>query len=185
MKKVFIVHGFQGSPNGGWRPWLMTELEKLDVYACALSMPDPNNPKVSEWVEEIARHVERNPRDQIYLIGHSLGVPAILRYLENTQVKNIKGAVLVSGPVFKTSKKKVEAFLEKPFDFKTIKARVRKFAIIHGNNDQSVSFDQGEALTKELGANLIAIKNGGHLNGSSGWTSLPQCLATLEKMFKN
>jgi len=44
MKKVFIIHGFEGSPNGGWRPWLMAELEQHDVYACALSMPNPDNP---------------------------------------------------------------------------------------------------------------------------------------------
>jgi hypothetical protein len=34
MKKVFIIHGFQGKPNGGWRPWLEGELALLDIYAC-------------------------------------------------------------------------------------------------------------------------------------------------------
>lgn len=58
MKKVFLIHGFQGSPNGGWRPWLMAELKKQDVYACALSMPDPENPVCAEWVLEISRHIE-------------------------------------------------------------------------------------------------------------------------------
>ena len=28
MKKVFIIQGFRGAPNGGWKPWLMVELEK-------------------------------------------------------------------------------------------------------------------------------------------------------------
>ncbi|MBI4599005.1 alpha/beta hydrolase, partial [Candidatus Uhrbacteria bacterium] len=82
MKKVFIIHGFEGSPNGGWRPWLMAELEKQEIYACALSMPMPENPVCDEWVGEISRHIERNSDDKIYLVGHSLGVPAILRYLE-------------------------------------------------------------------------------------------------------
>ena len=44
MKKVFIVHGFEGEPNGGWRPWLMGELAKKDIYACALPMPIPSSP---------------------------------------------------------------------------------------------------------------------------------------------
>lgn len=72
MKKVFIIHGFEGSPNGGWRPWLMLELEKKDVYACALAMPHPENPLCSEWVQEIERHVIQNKEDDIYLVGHSL-----------------------------------------------------------------------------------------------------------------
>lgn len=184
MKKVFIIHGFQGSPNGGWRPWLMGELQKEDIYACALSMPNPNNPVPAEWVEEISRHVERNKRDQIYLIGHSLGVPAILRYLESKKGLKVKGIILVSGPIFKTSKKKVAEFLKKPFDFKTIKSKVKNIAVIHGDNDRSVSVDQGEAVAKELKAELVIIKNGGHLNGSSGWNTLPQCMEVLTKMMK-
>lgn len=184
MNKVFIVHGFQGSPNGGWRPWLMGELEEREVYACALAMPDPNHPSVEAWVQEIARHVESSPRDKVYLVGHSLGVPAILRYLETTKVKNVKGIILVSGPFFKTSKKKVAEFLKKPFDCKTIKSKAKLITVIHGSNDKAVSPDQGTALAEALDAKLVIVKNGGHLNGSSGWFKLPQCLKALEEMMK-
>ncbi len=184
MKKVFIIHGFEGSPNGGWRPWLMGEFAKQEIYACALSMPNPANPIPAEWVKEITRHIESNPRDQIYLVGHSLGVPAILRYIEKMKVKNVKGMVLVSGPIYKTSKKKVGKFLAKPFNFADIRSKVKKVAVIHGDNDKSVSFEQGEFLAKELKGKLIPIKNGGHLNGSSGWYMLPQCLEELIEMMK-
>ncbi len=34
---------------------------------------------------------------------------------------------------------------------------------------KSVSIDQGETVAKGLNGELIVIKNGGHLNGSSGW----------------
>lgn len=184
LKKVFIIHGFEGAPNGGWRPWLMGELEKKSIYACALSMPTPNSPIPSEWTEEISRHVEQNKRDQIYLVGHSLGVPAILKYLENTSAKNVKGLVLVSGPVFKTTKKKVDKFLNKPFDFEQIRSKVGKIEVIHGTNDRSVPFDQAEFLARNLDAKLTSIENGGHLNGSSGWFTLPQCLDALLEMME-
>jgi len=183
MKKVFIIHGFQGSPNGGWRPWLMGELEKQNVYACALAMPDPNNPTPHAWVQEIARHVESNSRDHIYLVGHSLGVPAILLYLEKTKAKNVKGIVLVSGPFLKTTKKLSE-FLKKPFECKAIKSKTKHIVVIHGSNDDLVPPEEGTALAKALDATLIIIKNGGHLNGSSGWLKLPQCLTSLERMMK-
>lgn len=185
MKKVFIIHGFQGSPNGGWRPWLMGELEKRDIYACALAMPDPNHPLPSAWVKEIARHVETNPRDHIYLVGHSLGVPAILRYLETTTSKNIKGIVLVSGPFFKTTNKHVAEFLKKPFDENKIKSKTKNIVVIHGSDDSMVSPNQAVALAEALDAKLIMIKNGGHLNGSAGWLKLPPCLASLENMMKS
>lgn len=182
MKKVFLIHGFQGEPNGGWRPWLMAELSQKGIYACALPMPTPNNPLPKEWVNEIKRSVEASPRDQIYLVGHSLGSPAILRFLETTKVKNIKGIVLVSSPVYKTQKKKVAEFLKKPFDFKLIKSKVKSILVIHGDNDPAVSFEQGKYLAEQLKGELITIEKGGHLNGSSGWYKLPQAFDGLMKM---
>ncbi len=184
MKKVFIIHGLEGSPNGGWRPWLMGELDKEDIYACALSMPTPESPVCAEWVEEIARHVERNKNDEIYLVGHSLGVPAILRYLESGEAgPNVNGAVLVSGPCEKNGNQKIENFFCKPFDYLAVKSRVRRFLVIHGDNDTHVPLSNAETLSKELNGELIVISNGGHLNGSSGWNTLPQSLAALNKMF--
>ena len=179
MKKVFIVHGFQGSPSGGWRPWLMAELEKHNIYACALPMPKPEAPVVSEWVNEIARVVDMNHNDEICLVGHSLGVPAILRYLEGDVSIRISKVVLVSGPSEKNGNPKIENFLETPFDFKTIKNKVDEFYIIHGVNDPVVPFVNAETFARELGGELIPIENGGHLNGSSGWRQLPQALEVL------
>jgi len=181
MKKVFIIHGFEGSPNGGWRPWLMSELEKQDIYACALSMPSPEKPDCHEWVGEISRHVDK--RDEVYLVGHSLGVPAILHFLESIKF-SIAGAVLVSGPSEKNENKKLDSFLKNGFDYKTIKLRSKNFVIIHGDNDPLVPLSSARIFAKQLNGKLIVIKNGGHLNGRSGWCSLPQCLEALLEMMK-
>lgn len=184
MKKVLIIHGFQGSPNGGWRPWLMRELEKQDIYACALPMPNPGQPILSEWLEEISRQVDKNNQDEIYLVGHSLGVPAILHFLESYHGKNVKGIVLVSGPIEKIKNKSIEGFLQKKFDFQDIKTKVEKSVVIHGDNDPNVPLQHAEILSQELDSELIIIKNGGHLNGSSGFTELNECLQALNKIMK-
>lgn len=184
MKKVFIVHGFRTKPNAGWRSWLMSELSTLGIFACALAMPSPDSPQCGEWVKEIARYVERDKGDEIYLVGHSLGVPTILRYLE-TVPKNLKisGAVLVSGPCEKFGAEKTDNFFNKDFNFELIKSKSNKFVVIHGDNDTNVPLSNAKNISKELGAELIIVKNGGHLNGSSGWHKLPQVLNALNKMF--
>lgn len=184
MKKVFLIHGFEGSPNGGWRPWLMGELEKHDIYACALPMPSPSQPICDEWVNEIKRMMDISMGDEIYLVGHSLGVPAILRYLESEQSRNIAGAVLVSGPSEKNNNRKIDTFIEASFDYQKARSKCGKFLIIHGDNDPNVPMSNAETLSKELNGKLLVVPNGGHLNGSSGWLQLPPCLEGLLVMMK-
>lgn len=162
----------------------MAELDKQGIYACALAMPSPNKPESKDWVKEISRHVESNTKDQVYLVGHSLGVPAILRYLEKAPGKQVRGVVLVSGPVFKTTKKKVASFLNTPFNFKTIEQKAGKVVVIHGDTDRSVPIEQGMFLAKELSAELVIVKNGGHLNGAAGWNTLPHALKALTKIMR-
>ncbi|MBY0110568.1 alpha/beta hydrolase [Patescibacteria group bacterium] len=179
MKKVFLIHGLEGSPNGGWRPWLMTELDLRDVYAAALVMPTPDQPIEHEWVDEIARHITEG--DEIYLVGHSLGVTAILRYLETASVK-IAGVVLVSGPCNATGNTKIDNFFIIPFNYATIRQRVEKVAIIHSDNDHLVPLEDAKMLEKELSGTLTVIHEGGHLGSHDGWTELPQALEALEQM---
>ncbi len=184
MKKVFIVHGFLGTPNGGWRPWLMGELEKHDVYACSIALPTPEKPILAEWIAEIARHVEQNPIDEIYLVGHSLGSPAIMRYLESPDAKLVAGVVLASSPCASLGRAELDEFIAAPFDFALIKSNMGNCAIIHGDNDDRVPFAHAEILAKEFDAELISVPNGGHLNGKSGWHSLPHALEALKGMMK-
>lgn len=184
MKKIFIVHGFGGEPNGNWKPWLMAELMNLGVYACALAMPNPKNPICNGWIEEISRAVESSKRDQVYLVGHSLGSVAILRFLEITKAKNIKGAVFISSPIYKTTKAKVATFLKKPFDFKTIKKNAKKTLVIHGDNDRNVSVEQGVFLAEQLKSEILIIPKGGHLGGSDGYFTFPQLLEELTRVMK-
>jgi len=187
MKKVFIIHGFGGKPNGGWRPWLMGELAKQDIYACSLPMPNPSNPTEEEWVRTISEAVVI-ANEGIFLVGHSLGVVAILHYLETLNEKSkIGGALLVSGPVRKRLKPEyeyVDKFFDKPFDFEKIKNNCTKFAVIHGDNDPVVSVDEGKELASKLSCELITIPNGRHLNGSDGFYELPQALESILKMIK-
>lgn len=182
MKKVLIIHGFQGSPNGGWRPWLMAELEKLDIYACALAMPEPEHPKVGDWVNEISRHITSG--DEVCLVGHSLGVPAILRYLESIgdHSTNIAGAVLVSGPLSLVGQSDVDRFIIDGFDFSKIKKTSNQFAVIHGDDDPLVPVSDAYQLSKKLKIEPIIIKGGKHLNGGAGWTHLPEALDAVKKM---
>lgn len=85
-------------------------------------------------------------------------MPAILRYLENSQANFIAGAVLVSGPSEKNNNRKIDSFLDKEFDFEKIKYNCKSFTIIHGDNDPNVPLDNAKTLARELNGELVIIK---------------------------
>jgi len=161
----------------------MAELEKEGVYACSLSMPSPSTPNREEWVMEIARNINRNRDDELFLVGHSLGVAAVLNYLQSAAVDaQISGVVLVAGRCIKVKNPILESFYSGN-NFEEIRKSTRCFAVIHGDNDPVVPFQNGEQIAESLEVQLIVVPSGGHLGGRDGWYELPQCLEALHEMF--
>jgi predicted alpha/beta hydrolase family esterase len=76
----------------------------------------------------------------------------------------------------------LKTFFAGGFKLDIIKKKAKSFVVIHGTNDPMVHFSHAEFLTEKLDAKLIPIKNGGHLNGSSGWRELPQALQSILEM---
>lgn len=188
MKKVFIVHGFESLPNRGFYPWLMSEIfKKSKNFAVSLEMPNPNFPVCSEWISKINNEVV-NPNQNTYLVGHSLGVPAILRYLETLhEGQKIGGVFLVAGFVSKLDQpdpdsniRKIDNFLEKPFDFNHIKKVCDVFHIIHGSDDNVVPISNAEFLAEQLDTTVFVIKGAGHFPSSKVF-EIPELLEIILK----
>lgn len=185
-KKVFIVHGFQDTPQSGWIPWLKEKLEENGSSVDALTMPTPHNPVCNEWVKNLSEAVVDSDKN-VYLVGHSLGVPTILHFLESlNNGEQIGGVVLVSGfykPVLEDDdpeERKIDHFVEHEFDWEKIKNSCEKYVVIHGDDDEVVPLYHGEYISKMIGCELVVIKNGGHLNGESNWSTLPEALEWIK-----
>ena len=170
MKKVFIVHGFGGIPNGGWISWLMAKLAKNKIYACSLPMPEAKTPVVSKWIEEIAHTVNNSPNDEIFLVGHSLGATAVIKYLESKNENNkIAGAIFVSGfstPLdlenINSKYRTFDSFFIPEINFENVKNKAGKFVVIHSTNDPAVPFINAEKISSALNCELVKLNKGGH-----------------------
>ncbi|MEY4744559.1 MAG: hypothetical protein RL272_504 [Candidatus Parcubacteria bacterium] len=184
MKKVLIIHGLGGKPNGGWRPWLMGELGRAGIFAYALAMPDPDEPVLDAWVGEIRHAVALHPDDEIILVGHSLGVAAILRYLEREGGRKVQGAVLIAGPSAPSTSEKARTFLDKPFAYGRIREKLGRCVLIYGDRDEIVPPSHAEAHARGLDAPVIMVKGVGHFNSSSGCFALPECLEAVLDMIR-
>ena len=183
-KRVFIIHGWGGSPESGWKPWLATQLKKRGFKVHNLAMPDTDSPNVRAWVVYLAKNIGKPDKNTI-LVGHSLGCPTILRYLESVKNGNmIGGAVLVAGPADDTKwYPEISPFLI-PFKWNTIRLRCMKFIAIYSDDDYWVPLQHGGIIRFRLGAQLI-IKHGmKHFSGDDGCRMLPVVLEAILSIMK-
>jgi uncharacterized protein len=183
-KRVFIVHGWEGSPDGGWLPWLKRELETKGFSVYALAMPNANHPKVGEWIDYLAKSVGELDKD-CYFVGYSLGCIIILRYLETLREdQKIGGILLVAGFSSDLEPKYAELkqFTSKPVNWTKVKSHCERFVIVHSQGDYVVPVRHAHILKEKLGAELIIKQNMKHFSGDDGVMELPIALEVILKI---
>lgn len=174
MKRVIIVHGWDGYPEEGWFPWLKSELEKRGFEVEIPQLPEPESPRIYNWVPALKKSIGK-PDKNTYLVGHSMGCQTIARYLEtlSTETK-IGGVVFVAGffkrlsgleddpEVLETDKH----WLKTPLDFSKVKSHISKSTAIFSDNDPWVPLDNQEDFRKKLGSKIIVEHDMGHFSAS-------------------
>lgn len=182
-QRVFIVHGWGGYPEEGWRPWLKEKLEQKGFKVFMLAMPDTENPKIETWVPYLTQIVGEVKEDDI-LIGHSMGCQTILRFLESLPGgKKADKVILVAGfgPYLKGLTEEewqiAQPWLDAPLDLDKVKTHANSFVAIFSDNDPYVPLEENSKLFKEkLGAKLIVEHNKGHMSGDDKIFELPVLL---------
>lgn len=96
-QKVLLIHGFTGSADVIWFPWLKSELEKEGFEVFAPTMSTSHKPTIESWMNELEPFVEQMDENDI-ILGHSLGASAAARILEKTN-KKIGSLIFVAGAV--------------------------------------------------------------------------------------
>lgn len=179
MKRVIIIHGYEGVPDDAWKPWLKKELMKLDFEVKIPSMPDPYHPRKDAWVSKISETVGL-PDDSCYLVGHSLGCIAILRYLESLPQKVKIGRVfMVAGFTTDLDLDELETFFQNKINWDKIKSHCDQFVAINSKTDPYVSLDYADIFKKNLGAKVIIENDMGHFGESDGIKEIPSLLEAI------
>ncbi|MDP2909612.1 MAG: alpha/beta hydrolase [bacterium] len=191
MKRVFIIHGWEGFPEEGWFPWLKRELEARGFEVHVPQMPDSAHPRIQKWIPAISKEVGV-PDNQSYLVGHSMGCQAIVRYLESlSDNTKIGGVVFVAGflkrltglgeePGFEETEKH---WLGTPIDLEKIGSRMNNGVAVFSDNDPFVPLDNQDDFRDKLHCKIIIEHAKGHFSGpSDNITELPVVLEELLKM---
>ena len=190
MKRVFIIHGWDGYPEESWFPWLKKELEERGFNVFVPQLPEADLPKIDKWVLELSKSVGV-PDGETYFVGHSIGCQTIVRYLESLSAEVKVGGVIFVAGFFKRLtnleddedvRKTAKQWLETPIDFSKVGMHVLKSVAVFSDNDQFVPLDNQDDFKNKLGSKIIIEHDKGHFNTKAGVIELPVVLEELLKM---
>ncbi len=145
-----LLHGFKGSSEGIFFPWLKTEFDKRNIKYQAPNLPNPENPTEEEQVKFVLKNCKFD--ENTILFGHSLGSVIALKVLEKLNIK-ISGLMTAGGFVshkFKDRPRPFDKSFSWKFDFEKIKSNVNKITVLQDLNDYAVSDDQATQLSEAL-----------------------------------
>ena len=181
MKRAVLIHGWDGRPHNHWFPWLQKELENRGFQVIAPLMPNPPFPTRNEWVAKLVE-VIGSPDSNTYIVGHSLGCIATVRYIETLSVNSkLGGCVFVGGFSGNISFPQLATFYEDAgvIDFDAIRAICPKFSAIFSEDDDVVPLEKASEFARKLKANIVVEKDKGHFTKSDGVTELPAALEAV------
>lgn len=180
VKRVIIVHCWEGSPGYCWYPYAKKELEKKGFEVTVPAFPETELPKLSAWLPKL-KEVVGVPDAGIFLVGHSVGCTTILRYLESlSQGESIGGAVFVAGFTDDLGLEELKNFFTTPINFDEAKKHCPRFVAIHSDNDPYVPLKHGDIFKEKLGAKVVIKHNAGHFSGEDNCIELPDVVSSVE-----
>lgn len=184
MRRVFIIHGWEGTPESNWFPWLKKELEQRGYKVFVPQLPNPMTPDSNSWLSSLKQLV-RNPDEDTIFVGHSLGCIAILRFLENIDTK-VGAVILVAGfgkkLEYEGYRGEVDGFFDKLINWKKIKNSSNKFVTFHSKNDPFVDICNSNLFKEKLNAQSIVHEDMSHYNEGAGITKFPDLLNIILKL---
>jgi len=158
-KRVLIIHGWESNSTEHWFLEEKERLEKMGYEVLVPDMPNTSHPKREEWVKTIE---DFNPDENSILIGHSLGGPAILSFLQKANQK-VDVCIMIAAPIWKLGYSETDDFFEN-YDWKKIKKMANKFVILNQKDDPWVKPEHGKTLADKLGGELNLIEGNDHFN---------------------
>lgn len=188
MKKVYIVHGWDGSPDESLFVWLDKNLSSREYEVKRLSMPNPETPVIEEWISKLKEEI--NPDSDTILVGHSVGCQAVMRYLETQDETMRIGGMLLLAPWMQLDQTTIEEegeevvelarpWIETPINFEKVKTLSPKIIAIFSDNDDFVPISEETFFAEKLGAKTIMEHEKGHFSPAENISELQSALDSI------
>lgn len=163
--RIVFIHGYTASSQADWYPNISKELKKLNIDFAIPDLPGGEYPHASQWLETLHAEIQKSSKPLV-LVGHSLGSRTVPLYLEKYRPK-VKLVLLVAAFAnrLENAKRRDEHYADffgYKIDISKIKPLAGKFIVMHSKDDDSIAYEQGVKIAKDLGAQLLTYQDRGH-----------------------
>ena len=179
MNNYIILHGSFGSKDGNWFPWLRESIEKRNLNVDVPQMPvGVGNQNFENWSKVMD---ELDINENTIIVAHSIAPIFVCKYLITNKIK-VKKLIFVCGsnnylgidPDFDAVNGPM--FID---NYTDIKLYCNEIVCYYSDNDPYVKFEVEKAFSDAIADKQVIIKNGGHLNEESGYTSFDELLCEI------
>ncbi len=175
MKKVYLLHGWDGSPMAGIRPWLKEQLEDQGYQVFIPELPDSGEPRKEKWLPVI-EDVIGEPDEDVILVGHSMGGQAAIRYVERLKDGQKIGKLVLIAPVIDqiTGLEEpdeieiADSWLNDSIDWNKVNRSTNSIIGVFSDNDPWIPLSSSELLEKNTEADIITEHDMGHFGDDEG-----------------
>lgn len=184
LMKVFIIHGYQSSPEQHWFPWLATKIEQMGSQCEIVHLQGSDKPDFATWRQNLEAQVHPL-NEQTIIVAHSLGCISVLDYLsEALNGRLIKAIFMVAGFNEKlTALPELNQFVQQAkLNDALLRFRIQQRYSLFSCNDPFVPAPLSIRFGQLLNAQMIEVKKAGHFMQSDGLSEFPQLWEKLEKL---
>ena len=184
LMKVFIIHGYQSSPEQHWFPWLATKIEQMGSQCEIVHLQGSDQPDFATWRQNLEAQVHPL-NEQTIIVAHSLGCISVLDYLsEALNGRLIKAIFMIAGFNEKlTALPELNQFVQQAkLNDALLRFRIQQRYSLFSCNDPFVPAPLSIRFGQLLNAQMIEVKKAGHFIQSDGLSEFPQLWEKLEKL---
>ncbi len=176
-QKALLIHGFEGSGNNHWFPWIKKQLEQAGFEVFTPDLPDPSHPDLKQWLATL-QPIISNFGPQDIIIGHSLGSKAALHLLAANNI-HIKHLFLVASAISEISQRDwsslatklansdlnaLQKFWQEPIDLHLVDQLAATVSLVISDDDPLIPLHSRQDILP--GWNLAVWSKQGHFTQS-------------------
>lgn len=189
QKKVYIVHGYQASPNDHWFPWLSRKVHAAGHFSKRVMLPESSQPNFDAWQQSLALQIPHLNEDTI-IVAHSLGCAAVLHYLTQhfqTAAKNIQAGIFVSGfaAPLSTIPELNEFIAAAKLDSVKLQTSMPLAFCLLSSNDPIVPPPLTLQLSHLLNAQCFEVKKAGHFMRKDGYSEFDEIWELIKPLLSS